>query len=106
MSDTTNIHEIYRQERSRWLREEAPRKSLRDVIAESVPYWIILVALVLYGLSAPHAASVFDKLTVGDTYDNPADFHAIGIENDRKYLKEGRKVLVVASNRRLARSIR
>src|SRR5512144_582270 len=60
-----NIHEIYRQERSRWLREEAPRRSLRDVIAESVPYWIILVALVLYGLSAPHTASVFDKLTPG-----------------------------------------
>src|SRR5512146_297325 len=60
-----NIHDIYRQERSRWLREDAPRRSFRDVIAESVPYWIILVALVLYGLSAPHTASVFDKLTPG-----------------------------------------
>jgi hypothetical protein len=30
-----------------------------------VPYWIILVAIVLYGLSAPHTASVFDKLTPG-----------------------------------------
>src|SRR5512135_2200138 len=60
-----NIHDIYRQERSRWLREEAPRRSLRDLIAESVPYWIVLVALVLYGLSAPHTAAVFDKLTPG-----------------------------------------
>ncbi|MCC7452121.1 MAG: hypothetical protein IT324_32250 [Anaerolineae bacterium] len=38
---------------------------LRDVIADSVPYWIVLVAIVLYGLSAPHTASVFDKLTPG-----------------------------------------
>ena len=43
---------------------------------------------------------------MGDTYDNPAEFHAIGIENVCKYLKKGRKVLVVGSNRRLARSIR
>jgi hypothetical protein len=35
------------------------------VIAQSVPYWIVVVAAVLYGLSAPHTASVFDKLTPG-----------------------------------------
>src|SRR5258708_18727505 len=65
MSELINVEAIYRQERQRWMREEAPRRSLRDHIAESVPYWIILVALVLYGLSAPHTASVFDKLTPG-----------------------------------------
>src|SRR5258707_9003561 len=65
MSEYIDIQTIYRQERQRWLREEAPRKSVRDGIAESVPYWIILVALVLYGLSAPHTAGVFDKLTPG-----------------------------------------
>jgi hypothetical protein len=59
------MEKIYRQERQRWLREEAPRKSIREGIAESVPYWIILVALVLFGLSAPHTAGVFDKLTPG-----------------------------------------
>src|SRR5476651_815201 len=65
MNEMINVEAIYRQERQRWMREEAPRKSLRDHIAESVPYWIILVALVLYGLSAPHTASIFDKLTPG-----------------------------------------
>ncbi len=64
-SEMIDIETIYRQECQRWLREEAPQRSLRDVIAGSVPYWIILVALVLYGLSAPHTASIFDKLTVG-----------------------------------------
>ncbi len=57
MNDATNIHDIYRQERSRWLREEVARRSVCDMIAESVPYRIILVALVLYGLSAPHHVS-------------------------------------------------
>jgi hypothetical protein len=35
------------------------------VLADNVPYWIILVAPVLYGLSAPHTAGVFEKLTPG-----------------------------------------
>lgn len=65
MSEYLDMQAIYRQERQRWMKEEAPRKSVRDGIAESVPYWIILVALVLFGLSAPHTAGVFDKLTPG-----------------------------------------
>ncbi|MCC7451629.1 MAG: hypothetical protein IT324_29750 [Anaerolineae bacterium] len=65
MNEILDIEVIYRQERERWFKEEAPRKSVRDVIADSVPYWIVLVAIVLYGLSAPHTASVFDKLTPG-----------------------------------------
>ncbi len=89
-----NIHDIYRQERSRWLREDAPRKSLRDVIAESVPYWIILVALVLYGLSAPHTASVFDKLTPGWGWIAP-----IGVEFGLLYTAFRRRVSLSASEK-------
>ncbi len=87
-----NIHDIYRQERLRWLREEAPRRSLRGVIAESVPYWIILVALVLYGLSAPHTASVFDKLTPGWGWIAP-----IGVEFGLLYTAFRRRVSLSAS---------
>src|SRR5258708_4296509 len=65
MSELINVEAIYRQERQRWMREEAPRRSLRDHIAESVPYWIIMVVRVLYGLSAPHPASICDKLPPG-----------------------------------------
>lgn len=65
MNEIIDVEAIYRQERQRWMREEAPRNSFRDVVAMSVPYWIVLVALVLYGLSAPHTAGVFDKLTPG-----------------------------------------
>lgn len=65
MSEILDMETIYRQERRRWLKEEAPRRTLRDILVGSVPYWIVLVALVLYGLSAPHTAGVFDKLTPG-----------------------------------------
>jgi hypothetical protein len=65
MSEILDVETIYRQERRRWLKEEAPRRSFRDLLTGSVPYWIVLVAVVLYGLSAPHTAGVFDKLTPG-----------------------------------------
>jgi hypothetical protein len=65
MNESLDIETIYRQERERWFAKEAPRKSVRDRIADSVPYWIVAVAAVLYCLSAPHTAAVFDKLTPG-----------------------------------------
>jgi hypothetical protein len=65
MSEYLDMDAIYRQERQRWLHEEAPRRSFRDLLTGSVPYWIILVALVLYGLSTRHTAGVFEKLTPG-----------------------------------------
>jgi hypothetical protein len=55
MSELIDLEKLYRQEQCRRLREEAPRRSFRD----------ILVALVLSGLSAPHIAGVFDKLIPG-----------------------------------------
>jgi hypothetical protein len=87
MNETINVEAIYRQERQRWMREEAPRRSLRDMIAGSVPYWIILVALVLYGLSAPHTASIFDKLTPGWGWIAP-----IGVEFGLLYTAFRRRV--------------
>src|SRR5258706_6595826 len=89
MSEQINIEQIYRQERQRWLREEAPRKSLRDRISDSVPYSIIVVALVLYGLSAPHTASVFDKLTSGWAWIAP-----IGVEFGLLYTAFRRALIV------------
>ena len=63
MNETLDLENLYRQEKERWLTEEAPRRSFRDLLTSSVPYWIVIVALVLYCLSAPHTAGVFDKLT-------------------------------------------
>mgnify|MGYP001172364241 FL=1 len=90
MNEILDMETIYRQERKRWLREEAPRRSFRDMLTSSVPYWIILVALVLYGLSAPHTSGVFDKLTPGWGFIAP-----IGVEFG---------LLYAAFRRRLAKS--
>ncbi len=90
MSEMIDLEKLYRQEQQRWLREEAPRRSFRDVLTGSVPYWIVLVALVLYGLSAPHTAGVFDKLTPGWGFIAP-----IGVEFG---------LLYAAFRRRLANS--
>src|SRR5471030_254804 len=94
MNEMIDIEAIYRHEHQRWLHEEAPRKSLRDLIAESVPYWIILVALVLYGLSAPHTASIFDKLTPGWGWIAP-----IGVEFGLLYTAFRRRVARFASEK-------
>lgn len=51
MNETLDLETLYRQEKVRWLKEEAPRRGFRDLLTGSVPYWIILVALVLYGPS-------------------------------------------------------
>src|SRR5688572_18574813 len=90
MNDMIDLEKLYRQEQHRWMREEAPRRSFRDVLTGSVPYWIVLVALVLYGLSAPHTAGVFDKLTPGWGFIAP-----IGVEFG---------LLYAAFRRRLAKS--
>ncbi|MEO8613183.1 MAG: hypothetical protein ABI690_35155 [Chloroflexota bacterium] len=90
MSEMIDLEKLYREEQKRWMREEAPRRSFRDVLTGSVPYWIILVALVLYGLSAPHTAGVFDKLTPGWGFIAP-----VGVEFG---------LLYTAFRRRLAKS--
>ncbi len=75
MNEIVDVETIYREERQRWFHDEAPRKGVREAIADSVPYWIVLVAGVLYALSAPHTAGVFDKLTPGWGWISP-----IGVE--------------------------
>src|SRR6185295_4743616 len=92
MSELIDLEKLYRDEYRRWLREEAPRRSFRDILTGSVPYWIILVALVLYGLSAPHTASIFDKLTPGWGWIAP-----IGVEFGLLYTAFRRRVARFAS---------
>jgi hypothetical protein len=95
MNEILNMETIYRQERQRWMKEEAPRRSVRDVLISSVPYWIVLVALVLYGLSAPHTASVFDKLTPGWGWIAPigVEFGLLYAAFRRRLAKAGQEIL-------------
>lgn len=95
MDNQLDMETIYRHERQRWMKEEAPRRSFRDILTGSVPYWIVLVALVLYGLSAPHTAGVFDKLTPGWGFIAP-----IGVEFGLLYAAFRRR-LANAANEQL-----
>lgn len=70
-----DIQQIYVEERERWFQREAPKRSFRDVISASVPYWIVIIAAVFYLLSAPHTAGILDQLTPGWGFVAP-----IGIE--------------------------
>jgi len=90
MNEALDMEAIYREERQRWLHDEAPRRSFRDVVADSVPYWIVIVALVLFGLSAPHTADIFNMLTPGWGFIAP-----VGVEFG---------LLYAAFRRRLAQS--
>jgi hypothetical protein len=47
MNEILDMETIYRSERQRWYEEEAPKRSFRDILTGSVPYWIVLVAFVL-----------------------------------------------------------
>lgn len=90
MNTPIDMDTLYREERRRWFREDAPRRSVREVITSSVPYWIVIVALVLFGLSAPHTAGIFNMLTRGWGFIAP-----VGVEFGLQY---------AAFRRRLARS--
>lgn len=65
MNTQIDIAEVYRTEKQRWMKTEAPRRGFREIVAASVPYWIILVAVCLYLLSAPHTAAIFSMITPG-----------------------------------------
>lgn len=65
MATEINWEELHSEAKSRWLETERPRRSMRDVVSASVPWWILIVGLGLFFLSAPHTAGVFDQLTPG-----------------------------------------
>lgn len=99
MNGILDLDTIYRQEKSRWMKTEAPRKGFREYVAESVPYWIAIVAVVLFGLSAPHTAEVFNKLTPGLGWIAP-----IGVEFGLLY-SAFRRRLAVSANERIPRTL-
>jgi hypothetical protein len=47
LNETIDLEKLYRQEQRRWMREAVYRRSFREHLTGSVPYWIVVVALVL-----------------------------------------------------------
>jgi hypothetical protein len=62
---TLNIEAIRQQARKDWFKQRTKQRSLRELIEASVPNWLIIVALALFFLSAPHTAKMFDMITPG-----------------------------------------
>ena len=67
-----DVATIYRMERERWIKDEAPKPAPFDYLGTIIPYFIIMVAIGAYVLSAPHTAAVLDKLTPGSGWIAPA----------------------------------
>ena len=45
MSEMIDLEKFCRQEQRSWIRDEAPRRSFRDSLTGSVPYWIVVHCL-------------------------------------------------------------
>lgn len=68
MSNSTpdiDIEGIRAAAKQRWLADNRKPFNLLDIVERSVPFWLVIIAAVLFGLSAPHTAAIFDKLTPG-----------------------------------------
>lgn len=58
-----NIDLIRAEAKRRWLAEHRAQAGLLDRVERSVPWWLIIIAAVLFLLSAPHTAQTFGQLT-------------------------------------------
>jgi hypothetical protein len=84
---TVDVAQVHREERARWIKEEAPRRSFADIFGTITPYFIVVVAVVVYALSAPHTAGVMDFLSPGVGWLAP-----VGVELSIFYLAfEGKR---------------
>lgn len=84
---TVDVERIASQRKAQWMKAaRAKRFDLMRAIDHSVPYWLIIIALVMFVLSAPHTASVFDQLTPGWGWSAP-----LGVEFGLLYAAFRRK---------------
>lgn len=61
-----DVEAIANRRKMDWMRAERRKHfSLMKSIEQSVPWWLFIIAGVMFALSAPHTASVFDRLTPG-----------------------------------------
>lgn len=61
---TPDVEAVYRQTKEKFI-AELPRISILQIIKNSVPYWIIFVAIPLFMISAPHTAYIWNQITPG-----------------------------------------
>jgi hypothetical protein len=59
MPTELNLQAIYIEEKQRWLQSEVPKRTAKDWLALSVPWWIVVVGAAQYLLSTPHTAGIY-----------------------------------------------
>lgn len=62
---TLNIESLAQHAKENWFKQKSKRRGFRQLIEDSVPSWIVIVALALFALSAPHTTKMFDMITPG-----------------------------------------
>lgn len=70
-----NVAAVRDQARRAWEKQARKNIAIQERIGESISWWIVVVALVFFALSAPHTATVFAMLTPWFGYVAP-----IGVE--------------------------
>ncbi len=58
-----DIAVVRAEAKQRWKQEHESGTGLLDRVEHSVPWWLILIAAVMFALSAPHTAATFGQLT-------------------------------------------
>lgn len=88
-----DVRVVRAQAKRDWLKQRRTVLSIQERIGESVPWWVVIIALVFFLLSVPHTMVIFDKIT--PTFGYVAPF---GVEfgllygSFRRKLKRGRSV--------------
>lgn len=79
--------------RATWEEQERQRMGIQETIGASVPWWLILIAIVFWLLSAPHTAATFDRLTPGWGWVAPVgvEFGLLYAAFRRKQAKDGKQ---------------
>lgn len=58
-----NIEALHAQAKANWKASQQKQKGTLALIEASIPYWVILLAVGLLVLSAPHTAEIFNRLS-------------------------------------------
>lgn len=65
LSETINIDEVIEGARTEWEGRQKKRRSLERWLIKSLPFGMVLMVAIFYGLSAPHTATLLGLITPG-----------------------------------------
>jgi hypothetical protein len=63
LQESINIHEIENEARDKWEKEHRKRRRVEQWIIRLLPFGLILMTAIFYGLSAPHTAQLMSLIT-------------------------------------------